>query len=93
MQIKNFPSEKLRILGAKTTCKDRWRQVLAEAARVERKHLITMEPAISENQTEQMQANNLQLVVPTTIQQTYTPQQQHQLMSFRDFINEVKGCQ
>ncbi|HHQ4519523.1 type II restriction endonuclease [Aeromonas veronii] len=90
---KNFPSEKLRILGAKTTCKDRWRQVLAEAARVERKHLITMEPAISENQTEQMQANNLQLVVPTTIQQTYTPQQQPQLMSFRDFINEVKNCQ
>ncbi|MFM5161389.1 type II restriction endonuclease [Aeromonas veronii] len=90
---KNFPSEKLRILGAKTTCKDRWRQVLAEAARVGRKHLITMEPAISENQTEQMQANNLQLVVPTTIQQTYTPQQQPQLMSFRDFINEVKGCQ
>jgi len=52
-----------------------------------------MEPAISENQTEQMQANNLQLVVPTTIQQTYTPQQQPQLMSFRDFINEVKNCQ
>ncbi|NJI24866.1 restriction endonuclease [Aeromonas veronii] len=88
-----FPSDKLRILGAKTTCKDRWRQVLAEAARVDRKHLITMEPAISENQTEQMQANNLQLVVPTSIQQTYTPEQRLQLMSFRDFINEVKSCQ
>ncbi len=24
----NFPVEKLRILGVKTTCKDRWRQVL-----------------------------------------------------------------
>ncbi|MBV7468805.1 type II restriction endonuclease [Aeromonas sp. sif0611] len=87
----HFPSEKLRILGAKTTCKDRWRQVLAEAARVERKHLITMEPAISENQTEQMQASNLQLVVPTTIQQTYAPEQRAWLMSFRDFIDEVKG--
>ncbi|MEZ6965168.1 type II restriction endonuclease [Aeromonas sp. S9(2024)] len=90
---KNFPSEKIRILGAKTTCKDRWRQVLAEAARVGRKHLITMEPAISENQTIQMQANHLQLVVPTTVQQTYAPEQRSWLMSFRDFIDEVKSLQ
>jgi hypothetical protein len=42
-----FPDERLRILGAKTTCKDRWRQVLAEADRVSDKHLITLEPGIS----------------------------------------------
>ncbi|WP_349921673.1 type II restriction endonuclease [Aeromonas veronii] len=88
-----FSNEKLRILGAKTTCKDRWRQVLAEADRIERKHLITMEPAISENQIEQMQANNLQLVVPAVIQKTYSPDQTPWLMSFIEFINEIKETQ
>lgn len=89
----DFPNDKLRVLGAKTTCKDRWRQVLAEAEKVERKHLITMEPAISENQTRQMQASNLQLVVPKAIQQTYNFEQIQWLISFGDFISEVKLIQ
>lgn len=88
-----FPQEQLRILGAKTTCKDRWRQVLAEAARIERKHLITMEPAISEAQTQQMHSMNLQLVVPEAVHVTYQPAQVEWLMSFRDFIDEVKSIQ
>lgn len=37
---KEYPQEKLFLLAAKTTCKDRWRQVLAEAARIPKKHLI-----------------------------------------------------
>ncbi|MGX9517826.1 type II restriction endonuclease [Vibrio mediterranei] len=89
----NFPEEQLRILGAKTTCKDRWRQVLAEAKRIPRKHLITMEPAISEAQTQQMEELQLQLVVPETIQASYQPAQAEWLMSFRDFIDEIHGIQ
>lgn len=89
----NFPGDKLRILGAKTTCKDRWRQVLAEAKRVPRKHLITMEPAISEAQTQQMEELQLQLVVPEAIQASYQPSQAEWLMSFKDFIDEIKGIQ
>ncbi|GGE89112.1 MULTISPECIES: type II restriction endonuclease [Shewanella] len=89
----SFPAEKLRILGAKTTCKDRWRQVLAEAKRVPRKHLITMEPAISEAQTQQMEELQLQLVVPEAIQASYQPVQAEWLMSFKDFINEIKSIQ
>ena len=41
----------LTMLGAKSTCKDRWRQVLGEAAKIPRKHLLTLEPGISEPQT------------------------------------------
>lgn len=36
-----FPADKLVFLGAKTTCKDRWRQVLNEADRIEIKYLFT----------------------------------------------------
>ena len=87
----DFDSSKLRMLGAKTTCKDRWRQVLAEAKSISRKHLITIEPAISSDQTSQMRELSIQLVVPTPIQSTYSSQQREWLMSFENFIFEVKG--
>lgn len=88
-----FPAPSLRLLGAKTTCKDRWRQVLAEGARVPSKHLITLEAAISEPQTEEMKASGLSLVVPAAIHSTYTQNQQDWLLSLSDFISEVKSLQ
>jgi hypothetical protein len=83
-------SPPLRMLAAKTTCKDRWRQVLAEAKRIPEKHLMTLETAISESQTREMQEQKLQLVVPASIAQTYTSQQQRWLLSLSDFIKLVK---
>ena len=88
-----FPASSLRLLGAKTTCKDRWRQVLAEGSRIPAKHLVTLEAAISESQTDEMKASNLQLVVPAVIHPTYTAKQQAWLMSVSDFINEVRALQ
>lgn len=90
---KSFSAEKLRMLGAKTTCKDRWRQVLSEASRIQRKHLVTLEAAISEPQTNEMQSHELQLVVPTAIQSTYSANQQKWLMGLGDFIKEVRLIQ
>lgn len=88
-----FPASSLRLLGAKTTCKDRWRQVLSEGSRIPAKHLVTLEAAISESQTDEMKASNLQLVVPAVIHSTYTAQQQAWLMSVSDFIDEVIALQ
>lgn len=85
-----YPAEKLVMLGAKTTCKDRWRQVLSEANRVTEKHLITMEAAISESQTSEMQSHGLQLVVPEKIQETYVETQREWLMTLARFISRVK---
>ena len=69
--------------------KDRWRQVLAEAAKIPRKHLLTLEPRISPGQTTQMARHDLQLVVPEAIHATYTPGQRHWLWTLGDFIREV----
>lgn len=85
----SFDSKKLRMLGAKTSCKERWRQILAEAKRIERKHLITLEPAISEDQTDQMEEAKVQLVIPEPLQKSYSTSQRAYLMSFKDFISEV----
>jgi hypothetical protein len=83
------PSELLTMLAAKSTCKDRWRQVLPEARRIWPKHLMTLEPAISLSQTAQMRAENLQLVIPTAIQQTYGSDQRGDLVNLSDFITLV----
>lgn len=79
------------MLGAKTTCKDRWRQVLSEAQRIPTKHLITLEPSISEAQTEEMRNHCLQLVIPQSIFPTFSAQQQTQLMSLSGFIALIKS--
>ncbi len=88
-----YPADCLTMLGAKTTAKDRWRQVLEEADRIEHKHLITLEGAISENQTREMISRNLQLVVPKEIHQTYTENQQHWLFTVSDFLEVVRERQ
>lgn len=84
-----FDPVRLTMLGVKATCKDRWRQVLAEADRIERKHLLTLEAAISMNQTDEMKTKNLQLVLPKGLHDTYTPAQQAWLMDVSGFIKLV----
>ncbi|MCC8424499.1 type II restriction endonuclease [Mucilaginibacter sp. UR6-11] len=85
----SFDIELLTMLGVKTTAKDRWRQVLSEADKIPYKHLITLEPAISRNQTDEMLAKNLQLVIPKSIIPTYQKDQQLQLICLSDFITYV----
>lgn len=80
----------LIMLGAKSSCKESWRQVLAEASKIQTKHLLTLEVGISEPQTHQMRESDLQLVVPRPIQDTYTAEQRKWLWTLSDFIREVK---
>lgn len=84
-----FDDRRLFILAAKTTCKERWRQVLAEAERVKVKHLITLEPAISQDQTIQMASLGIQLIIPTPLLSTYNEQQKSTLISVKEFIQNV----
>lgn len=84
-------SPPLRMLAAKSTCKDRWRQILAEAERIPNKHLFTLETAISESQTREMASHSVQLVVPTSIAKTYSKQQQAGLMSLKGLIQTLRS--
>lgn len=88
-----FPTELLTMLGVKTTCKDRWRQVLSEAKRIDLKHLLTLEPGISDNQTDEMKAHNLQLVLPKSLHQSYNQNQRSWLMDIKDFLGLIKERQ
>lgn len=88
-----FPAELLTMLAAKSVCKERWRQILPEADRVPRKHLVTIEPGISEAQTSQMQANDVQLVVPQKLHDSYSQNQRNWLWPVADFIGLVEERQ
>lgn len=84
-----FPEERLTMLASKSTCKDRWRQVLAEAGRIRVKHLFTLEPSISVHQTNEMQAHGLQLVIPSSLFGSYAEPQRQWLISLAQFIEQV----
>ena len=84
-----FDGALLTMLGAKSTCKDRWSQILPEAERISVKHLVTLEPGISEKQTATMRKSHVQLVVPVAIQASYTKEQREWLYSVTDFVNLV----
>lgn len=89
----DFSVELLTMLGVKTSAKERWRQVLSEAERIEYKHLVTLEPSISKNQTDEMKAQHLQLVIPKGLMETYSAVQQSELINLSDFLDLVKERQ
>lgn len=86
----NFPEEKIRMLAVKTTCKDRWRQILNEADRVKTKHLLTLQEGISVNQFQEMQKENVQLVVPSPVIPTYASEIQPHIQTLESFIGDVR---
>ncbi|MDP9196454.1 MAG: type II restriction endonuclease [Pseudomonadota bacterium] len=88
-----FDISLLTMLAAKSTCKDRWPQILPEAERILLKHLVTLEPGITIAQTTMMQNSNVQLVIPRPIQASYTQIQQIWLMNIADFVELVLARQ
>ncbi|MFK3957914.1 type II restriction endonuclease [Guptibacillus hwajinpoensis] len=86
-QNSEYPQENLILLGAKTTCKDRWRQVLSEGERIPSKHLLTLQQGISENQLEEMEKSQLQLVVPKSYHKQYPEAYRTKLWSVSNFID------
>lgn len=88
-----FPAENLTILGAKTTCKDRWRQVINEADRVDERYLFTLQQGISKNQLKEMADENVKLVVPESHVDSYPEEYRESLNTLNGFIEIVKEKQ
>jgi len=85
-----FPADDLVVLGAKTTCKDRWRQVLTEADRVDVKYLFTLQQGISKNQLQEMHDSRLTLVVPNQYINDFPQEHQEEISDLASFIRMVK---
>lgn len=88
-----FPAEDLTVLGAKTTCKDRWRQVINEANRVDVKYLFTLQQGISRNQLKEMADEKVYLVVPKKYVNTFPREYQPSIHNLNEFVDMVKEKQ
>lgn len=86
----NYPADKLIVLGAKTTCKDRWRQVITEADRVKTKYLCTLQQGISPQQLHEMKSENVVLVVPKPYIITYPEEYRDDIFTLARFIQMVQ---
>ena len=87
-----FPTEKLISLAAKTTCKDRWRQVINEADRLRGrpKYLCTLQQGISTAQMDEMESEHVILVVPEPYIATYPRDRQNRIWTLSRFIAFVR---
>lgn len=89
----NFNAKKLIVLASKTTCKDRWRQILNEADRIKTKHLFTLQQGISKNQLEEMYNHNVCLVVPRQYLSSFPSEFRDKILTLNTFIEFVKSTQ
>ena len=82
----SFSASRLTMLAAKTTCKDRWRQILNEADRIRIKHLFTLQQGISNNQLEEMYKYDVQLVVPASHLSSFPGKYKEKILTLKQFL-------
>ncbi|MBK8915911.1 MAG: hypothetical protein IPM64_15180 [Phycisphaerales bacterium] len=88
---KKYPRDRLCMLGVKTTCKDRWRQVLNEGEGIARKHLLTLQRGISEKQLKQMTKAKVTLIVPEGLHKDYPKVDGVRLVRVTEFIDWARA--
>ncbi len=86
-------SNKLIFLGAKTTCKDRWRQIIGEADRIPQKHLFTLQQGISGNQLKEMKSAGVTLVVPKPYLTSFPKDYREDIWTLDKFVKYVESTQ
>ena len=89
----SFDASSLVFMAAKTTCKDRWRQVLNEADRIPVKHLFTLQQGISTNQLEEMYKYNVKLIVPLAYLSCFPESFRERIFTLDRFVDFVRAKQ
>jgi len=90
-----FDDSRLVFLAAKTTCKDRWRQILNEADRFKgkTKYLCTLQQGMTTKQINEMTEEKVILVVPKPYIGDYPEDKRAGILSVDEFIQKVKSTQ
>lgn len=88
-----FEEDKLIMLASKTTCKDRWRQILNEADRIKTKHLFTLQQGISSNQLKEMYKYDVCLVVPKPYLTSFPREFREKILTLDTFVKYVENKQ
>ena len=80
-------------MNAKSTSRERWKQVLHEASRLERRHLGTLDPSISSATVRAAAAAGVTIVVPRPLRDLYDEDAQQALWTVADFVSHVAATQ
>jgi hypothetical protein len=86
----HYPTNELFMVDVKTTCKDRWRQVLNEAKRIKEKHIMTIQQDISKKQLNDMKEDGVQLIAPLEFHKQYPPKSDMKLLRVGEFVELVR---
>lgn len=89
----DFPEKHLHLVAAKTTCKDRWRQVIDEADRIRVKHLFTLQEGVSSRQMKQMEESHIQLVVPEPYLKSYPKEWRSKILTLEKLTKMIRNDQ
>lgn len=84
-------ADDLIFLAAKTTCKDRWRQILTETTKIPVKHLLTLQQTLSADQLQQMHHNDVHMVVPQLYHTGYPPAPGAHVWTVDDFVKILQA--
>ena len=74
-------------LGAKSTARERWKQVLSEAQRLDEKHLATLDAQLSTASLDAMAAAGVRVVMPETVGELYG---REEILTVEDFIDKAR---
>ena len=88
----DFPEDRLFMLGAKTTCKDRWRQVISEADRVKEKYLFTLQQGFTGSQLVEMKSAGVIPVIPSGYHDKCRSEDRPMLITLSEFIERVTAA-
>lgn len=83
----------LDMLAAKSTLRDRWRQVLREADKIPVKHLFTLDEGVSESQFRDIASAGVRLVVPAQLVQSFPRRVRPDLITLRAFVDRRRTTQ
>ena len=78
------------MLAAKSSCKDRWPQILPEADRIEVKHLCTLDVTLTAAGIEEMTRKRVVPVIPRALHEAYSPRQRDRFMTVQAFLEHVR---
>jgi hypothetical protein len=87
---RKHPASRLAVLALKTTCKDRWRQVLNEGKRVTVKDLLTLQPEMSQAQLEEMQQARLRVTVPAPLHAGWKTPEGMKLLTVEELLSDLR---
>ena len=86
----SYPRTQLRMLAAKTTIRDRWRQVTEECSDLPARHLLTLQEGVSEAQFKLIVDAGIRLVVPQKQIERYAPSIRPHLLTVEAFMADLR---